>query len=142
MIKGGIKTVAEIFVKDASKEAAEIAAKQVGEAATRTGENLVYRSLNAAGDVNYVGITADIERRAAEQLAEKGIRIAEIPGLESLSRADARAVEQVLIEFYGLEKNGGTLVNKINSIAQNNEIYAKSLRRGAVLLRRAGYVGF
>src|SRR5205814_386914 len=36
---------------------------------------LVYRSVNEAGDVNYVGITGNLECRAAEQLAEKGIRI-------------------------------------------------------------------
>jgi hypothetical protein len=30
------------------------------------GENLVYRSVNAAGEVDYVGITNNLERRAAE----------------------------------------------------------------------------
>ncbi|KZN66404.1 hypothetical protein N478_20275 [Pseudoalteromonas luteoviolacea S4060-1] len=34
--------------------------------------------------------------------------------MSSLSRADAKAVEQVLIEHHGLGKNGGTLMNKIN----------------------------
>ncbi|GAB7129744.1 hypothetical protein JCM19000A_42520 [Silvimonas sp. JCM 19000] len=107
-----------------------------------TGGNLVYRSVNAAGDVNYVGITNNLERRAAEQLSSKGIAIDAIPGLGNLSRADARAVEQVLIENYGLSKNGGTLINKINSISESNPAYAGSLQRGADLLKQVGYPGF
>jgi filamentous hemagglutinin len=50
-----------------------------------------------------------------------------------------KTVEQVLIEFYGLEKNGGTLQNKINSIALSNPIYRDSLERGRELLKEAGY---
>jgi len=38
------------------------------------------------------------------------IAISQIPGLERLSRYDARAVEQALIERFGLEKSGGTLL--------------------------------
>lgn len=106
------------------------------------GENLVYRSVDAAGGVNYVGITGNFERRAAEQLAEKAIRIRAFPGLANLSRADARAVEQVLIETHGLGRNGGSLINKINSISRNNPVYAESLKRGAELLKQAGYPGF
>lgn len=53
----------------------------------------------------------------------------------------ARAVEQCLIEYYGLMKNGGTLINKINSIAKTNKIYAQSLKLGWYLLKRAGFKG-
>jgi RHS repeat-associated protein len=106
------------------------------------GGNIVYRSVDAAGNVNYVGITGNLERRAAEQLAQKGIEIRAIPGLQNLSRADARAVEQVLIETHGLGKNGGTLLNKINSISPNNPAYVDSLKRGVELLKRMGYPGF
>lgn len=80
-----------------------------------------YTSTNSAGDVNYVGITNNIERRAAEQLASKGISINPIDGLENLSRSDARAVEQVLIEENG-GPGGGQLLNKINSIARSNPV--------------------
>lgn len=97
---------------------------------------------NAAGEVNYAGITNNLERRAAEQLSSKAISIDAIPGLSNLSRADARAVEQVLIENHGLSKNGGTLMNRINSISTSNPAYAGSLQRGAELLRQAGYPGF
>jgi hypothetical protein len=109
----------------------------------RTGNVSVYRSVNAAnGEVNYVGITVNFEARAAAHLRTRGISIQPVKGLENLARADARAVEQVLIQFYGLGKNGGTLLNMINSIASSNPGYANALKRGAYLLSRAGYEGF
>jgi filamentous hemagglutinin len=110
--------------------------------AVARGENLVYRSVNSAGEVDYVGITNNLERRAGEHLGSKGISIDAIPGLGNLTRADARAVEQALIENHGLSRNGGTLMNKINSIAPSNPAYADALQRGADLLRQAGYPGF
>lgn len=51
-------------------------------------------------------------------------------------RADAKAVEQVLIEHYG-GPNGGQLLNKINSIAPSNPIYASSIQRGCAILALA-----
>jgi filamentous hemagglutinin len=39
-----------------------------------------------------------------------------------MSAADAQAVEQVLIENFGLAKNGGTVLNRINSIESTNLI--------------------
>jgi RHS repeat-associated protein len=107
-------------------------------AAINTGDVAVYISTNAAGDVNYVGITNNVARRAAEQLAQKAIYINEIPGLTNLSRADARAVEQVLLEDNG-GPGGGQLLNKINSIARTNPIYAQSIRRGCYILSVVGY---
>ncbi|KFE69552.1 hypothetical protein DB31_6527 [Hyalangium minutum] len=59
--------------------------------------------------------------------------------MKGLSREDARAVEQVLIELYGLQKNGGTLLNRINSIARSNPRYADLLRRGKKLLESIDY---
>ena len=106
------------------------------------GANLVYRAVNSTGDVIYVGITKNFERRAVAHLAEKGIQIRAIPGLTGLSRFDSRAVEQVLIEEYGLGKDGGTLLNKINSIATRNPIYRSAIRRGTDLLQSIGYPGF
>lgn len=92
--------------------------------------------------VKYVGITDNLPARAAAHFGEKGIIIDEIPGLANLSRTDARAVEQVLIEKYGLGKNGGTLLNKINSISQNNPIYENAIQRGTELLQQINYPGF
>lgn len=107
------------------------------EGAGKAAENSVYLSKAADGTVQYVGITNDIARRAAEHLSQKGIQIR--PLMNGLSRSDARSVEQALIEIHGLTKNGGTLINKINSIAKSNPSYAASLERGYELLKSIGY---
>jgi filamentous hemagglutinin len=99
-------------------------------------------SFTPDGAVQYVGITDNLLARQAAHLAEKGITIRQIDGLSGISRADARAVEQVLIEFNGLGKNGGALLNKINSIAQANPIYGHSLERGRSILSSIKYPGF
>lgn len=101
------------------------------------GATTVYRSVGVAGEINYVGITNDLARRAAEQLRSKGIQIEKLMG--GLSRSDARAVEQALIEINGLGKNGGTLLNQINSVATSNPGYANQLSRGYELLKSIGY---
>ena len=97
----------------------------------------MYISKNANGVVDYAGITNNLARRAAEQLSSKGIRIQKLMG--GLSRSDARAVEQALIEIHGLGKNGGTLLNKINSISPKNPVYGQQLQRGYDLLKSIGY---
>jgi hypothetical protein len=102
-----------------------------------TGNTTVYFSKNPAGQVQYVGITNDLARRTAEQMREKNIFIERL--MHGLSREDARAVEQVLIEVHGLQKNGGTLLNRINSIGRTNPKYADLLRRGKQLLESIGY---
>lgn len=105
-----------------------------------TPNNLVYQSINALGDVQYVGITNSFARRQAQHAARFVIQ--RVPGLQNLTRAEAPAVEQVLIEKFGLAKNGGTLLNQINSIASTNPIYANSLKVGAQILKNVGYPGF
>lgn len=110
---------------------------EVLEGAGKGGKNFVYLSKTADDTVQYVGITNDIARRAAEHLRQKGMQIR--PLMNGLSRSDARSVEQALIEIHGLGKNGGTLINKINSIAESNPNYAASLDRGYELLRSIGY---
>jgi hypothetical protein len=102
-----------------------------------TGDTTVYISQGASGHVQYVGITNDMARRTAEQLRQKGILIEQF--MKHLSREDARAVEQALIEIHGLQKNGGSLLNRINSIARTNPKYADMLRRGRELLESAGF---
>ncbi|MFJ2363881.1 filamentous hemagglutinin N-terminal domain-containing protein [Pseudomonas sp. NPDC087697] len=106
------------------------------------GKTAVYSSTAEDGTVQYVGITDNLEARSAAHLSQKGIEIDAIPGLQNISRSDARAVEQVLIEYNGLGKDGGSLINKINSISTANPIYAESLTRGAALLKTVGYPGF
>ena len=102
----------------------------------------MYQSIDEAGNVQYVGITNNLERRAAEHLGGLGIEIDAIPGLSNLSRADARAVEQVLVGTHRLGKNGGTLLNKINSIAETNPIYEQAIERGKEILGAVNYPGF
>jgi len=101
-------------------------------------------SCEVSGITRYVGITDDIVKRGQAHLRERGIIIDQIPGMANLSRADARAVEQTLINYHGLGKNGGTLINKINSISavKNPTKYEEALVRGAMLLRQQRYPGF
>jgi len=91
-----------------------------------------------------VGMTSRFEERAAEQLLERQIEIGKIPGLNNLSQADARAVEQTLIDAFKLGKDGGSLINKINSISKtrDSEYYINSILRGLELLKQTGYSGF
>jgi filamentous hemagglutinin len=107
------------------------------------GKTCVY-SCEVGGVTRYVGITDDVARRGREHLSQRGIVIERIEGLSNLSRADARAVEQVLINYHGLGRNGGTLLNRINSISsvRNPTAYEQSLVRGTELLRGANYPGF
>lgn len=89
--------------------------------------------------IKYVGITNNFARRAAEHLRARGFVIE--PLLKNLSKADARALEQVLIEIYklgGKEGQAGQLLNKINSIAKTNPKYAGALKRGYELLKTIG----
>ena len=94
----------------------------------------VYRAFNRAGEVIYVGITNNFLRRVAQH----GRRFQDIRRLtdDSLTREAARGVEQALINHYGLQRNGGRLVNRINSIARNNPIYQRAVTEGEEILRR------
>lgn len=118
----------------AIENATESASASIG------GKTCVY-SCVVDGTTRYVGITDDIARRGAEHLRTKAIRIEQIDGLDNLSRADAKAVEQTLINYYGLGKEGGTLLNKINSISatRNPTAYEQSLIRGKQLLDSVDY---
>jgi hypothetical protein len=104
------------------------------------GKTFVYTSENpVTKQIQYVGITNHLARRTADHLRKNGIRVEKLMG--NLSRLDARAVEQALIEIHGLGRNGGTLMNRINSIARSNPEYAALLRRGLELLESIGYRG-
>ena len=96
----------------------------------QTGINTVYQ-LVENGSTRYVGVTNNFMRRAGEHMSQKGWQIEPIQGLENLSRYDARSVEQVLIERYGI----GNLYNQINSIATTNPIYQKAIERGTEILK-------
>ncbi len=104
--------------------------------------SMVYWSVRG-GKIIYVGITNNFARRSLQHLKKKGIEIEYINNsLTKLSRSDAKAVEQVLIEYFGLGgKKGqtGQLLNRINSIAKKNKVYAESIKKGKELLEAAGF---
>ena len=86
-------------------------------------------SSKSNGVVNYVGRTNNIVRRTAEHAAAKrGVVPKEVVG--KLTLRQSRGVEQALINKYGLMKNGGTLINRINSISKSNPIYKKAVSWG------------
>jgi RHS repeat-associated protein len=109
-------------------------------AVINTGNVAVYQSIGANGKFNYMSISNDMIRRNAQHIAGGRPIVGQaIRGLGNLSRLDAKAVEQVLISGHGLGKNGGQLLNIINSIARTNPQYSQLLQRGYDLLRRSDY---
>ena len=48
-------------------------------------------------------------------------------------------LKSVAPHFLMHSKNGGTLINRINSIAKSNPIYAEQLQKGVTLLESIGY---
>jgi hypothetical protein len=59
--------------------------------------------------------------------------------IEGLTRPEARAVEQALIERYGLQRYGGLLWNQINSIAPwRVGYYEQQVALGNAILQRHG----
>ena len=125
-----------------AKQLETVAAESGARAVAVPGKTSVYISVADDGTVQYVGITDSFAARQAAHQSQKGINIEPIAGLENISRYDARAVEQVLIETYKLGKDGGSLMNIINSIAKTNPKYAAALSRGNALLKAANYPGF
>ena len=102
----------------------------------------VYQAVGeTTGEVIYVGVTNNVPRRTREHLRQKNINIEPLRNVPVLNSYDAHAVEQTLIEHHQLQKNGGTLMNKINSIAEKNPEYANALRRGTEILKEAEYPG-
>jgi hypothetical protein len=100
----------------------------------RTGSNVVYQ-LVENGATRYIGITKNFARRAYQHMSTHGWDIRPVEGLDHLSRWDARAAEQVLIEHYGL----ANLYNKINSIGVSNPIWGQAIQRGEEILSGLGF---
>ena len=86
------------------------------------GNYSVYAGMDADGNVKYVGITGrNPEVRFKEHRKSKTER-AELEYetiMNDLSKEQAHIQEQLLINQYGLGKDGGVLLNKINSISPN-----------------------
>jgi len=106
------------------------------------GNTTIYRAVDGAGNVTYVGITDDLVARARAHMSKVGRRITPIFGLKNLTRADAHAVEQALIELHGrVIKGGGTLDNINDSIRRTKPYYKAAVERGRAILRDVGYDG-
>jgi hypothetical protein len=141
----GATAALAMFTFDLGTAGTSTAEKTVTEAVVNTAEKAVvedetttvYRSV-AGENVKYVGITNNFERRAAEHLASARKLVID-PIMKVSSRADARAVEQALIHKYGLAKDGGRLLNLINSISPLKQTYQQQLLRGYELLNSIGY---
>jgi hypothetical protein len=86
------------------------------------------------GRVIYVGITNNLLRREIEH----GMPLERIVTMGS--RLDARSVEQALIQHHGLEKDGGALINKINSISPKNPSFADYVQMGLEVLQSIGHL--
>jgi hypothetical protein len=109
---------------------------QVGELGLVVHNECVYRAFDAAGNVIYTGMTKSFPRRYAEHARRRGIEIVELVG--DLTRDAARGVEQALIDVHKLGKDGGTLINKINSIATTNPKYKDLTEQGLKILKQLG----
>lgn len=82
---------------------------------------LVYKGLDAKGEVKHIGITGrKATLRFGEHLnsgtARSLLDFRVVEGAEGLTRKQARVLQQRLINQYGFNKTGGQLLNKINSI--------------------------
>ncbi|WP_244140581.1 filamentous hemagglutinin N-terminal domain-containing protein [Burkholderia sp. BCC1047] len=139
---GALSAPSQAILSSGSDSGNGIAGDGNGGITPNPGKTTVYVSIGEDGATQYVGITDDLAARAGAHMRAKGIEIEPITGLQNISRSDAKAVEQVLIEYNGLGKDGGTLMNKINSIAARNPVYSDSLRRGFYLLKSVNFPGF
>ena len=120
---------------NASAVTAEIETAAATKGALQPGATTAYVARNESGEVIYVGITDNFVVRATTHTRERGLSIQAIDGLTGIARTEARAIEQALIERFGLGSQGGTLLNKINSIATSNSKYVDAIARGRELLQ-------
>lgn len=95
------------------------------------GKYAVYAS-TVNGALEYVGMTSNLAARAAAHLRISSRAI--VPVATNLSKFEARALEQVMIERAGLVN----LSNRINSIARSNPIYDDAVELGVRLGERFG----
>ena len=90
------------------------------------GQYTVYIARDENKNVIYVGMTNNFLRRRAEHAHRFAIKKFK----SNLTKYDARALEQALIEHYKFRRDGGTLLNKINSISRKNPIYEEAIKVG------------
>jgi RHS repeat-associated protein len=84
----------------------------------------------------YVGITSNYPSRAAQHYRTG--RTVRPTTITNVSRFDAHAVEQAMINKHRLASNGGTLTNKINSVSRRDVLHRVYVWRGNNILRKHG----
>lgn len=104
------------------KGVAKLFSRAAGKLVEKGGEYIVYFGSDASGVTRYVGITRReaairFAEHAASKTSKSTLQYKIVDGATGLTRTQARTLEQTLINQHGLGKNGGTLFNKINSIA-------------------------
>lgn len=94
-----------------------------GKTTTVQGNYCVYKGIDpVTEEVKYVGITSRDPEIRWQEHKRSGTERAKLnyttfEGLEKLLEIEARKMEQFFINKYGMQKNGGQLYNKKNSIA-------------------------
>ncbi|HEY0782026.1 MAG TPA: hypothetical protein VGE98_06225, partial [Thermoanaerobaculia bacterium] len=110
--------------------------ESAGLAEAESGEVDVYVAVETNSEKCYFGITNDFGRRVLEHNPANGpgrFRMIERVKL-SLTRNDARIVEQRLIQKYGgAISEEGSLANKINSVAKGSGLWQTSVAVNAAL---------
>lgn len=129
----GALSASQAFAKGNDLEGFALAALAFVPGGNKTEEAVHVYQIVKDGKVVYVGITNNLERRGLEH----GEKLEQVVTMGS--RTDARSVEQALIEHHGLEKNGGSLSNKINSISPQNPGFSDYVRAGFDALRSINY---
>ena len=113
---------------DNAADAAKVVGKSddIASGTAKTAENAgqysVYTGMDTDGNVKYAGITSRQPEVRFNEHINSGTNRATLnyqvsEGKTGLTKAEARRQEQLLINQYGLEKDGGQLYNKINSIS-------------------------
>jgi RHS repeat-associated protein len=103
--------------------------------ATSARNNSVYIA-GPASRPSYVGITKNYANRATQH--RRVGRTIQPTTVRNVSRFDAHAVEQAMINKHRLQRNGGSLANKVNSVSRRDVLYRVYVWRGNQILRKHG----
>lgn len=92
----------------------------------------VYRGKNDSGEVVYIGITNDIKTRDYQHSSKnRPFKIEQYEELTDLTEGDARTIEQLLINEYGIDN----LENKSNSISNKRKLYEPAVEHAREKLK-------
>lgn len=124
-----IKELEDLGVNAKDRQRVADYLNHTGDFNTKSMPTEVYAYNHADGTMKYVGITNDLERRAAEHGTRFGSRMEPMElshsnyaaGVDELNRHQARAIEQHFITTVG-KGEGQPLVNTANSIAPDRDI--------------------